>query len=66
MTAKEVRRLDNDALIRHSREERKKAIHACSQRAAGKIVSSLPKSMARRIDLAVLTEIVESEFQSLK
>ncbi len=62
MTAKEVSKLTNDDLVRHAREERKKSIRTCSERAADKIISKLPKTFAQKIDRTVLAELIEAEF----
>ena len=63
MTAKEVRKLSNDDLVRHAREERKKSIRACSEQAADKIISKLPKTFGRRIDREVLAAAIANAFQ---
>jgi hypothetical protein len=64
MTAKEVRKLSNDDLVRRAREERKKSIRARSEQAADKIISKLPKTFAQKINRTVLAELIEAEFLS--
>jgi hypothetical protein len=64
MSNDEVRKLTNDDLVRHAREKQKKSIRACSERAADKIISKLPKTFAQKIDRAVLAELIEAEFLS--
>lgn len=66
MTAKEVRRMTNDAVVHQARQHRADLIRECSQRAAAKITAALPKAVARRIDKAALAKSIEDEFQGLR
>ncbi len=66
MTPKEIRRMTNDAVVHQARQHRADLIRECSQRAARKIVAELPKTIARRINPAVLAEAIEAEFQILR